>query len=498
VPPMIDWAIISWDGPMLPLALATVLLIGIMIDAPRDSGRRLWRRLVIRVVAFALLTWLLRHAVGSPLMPTRLLSPEGRVWSDFVEIGWWALGARVAVGVLRLVVVLEGQPRETQIISDLLAGAIYVTTALAVVNFVFDVPIRSLIATSGVIAIVLGLALQSTLSDVFSGIAMGLEHAYKPGDMLWVEGGVEGQVIQMSWRSTQIATYHSSVAVVPNSVIAKARLENRSAPTPVRTVSLTVSVDAGVDPRRCIAALTAAAQACRIPLSSPKPVVTCTALRGDGNSYEVRFTVGISRDIEPARTEALALMHRHLRFAGIGLGVEGVTPLPHAPRPTLADIMAESDLLGQLPDDERHVFAEHFVAKTFEAGETLVRQNDVPKVVFMIASGTVELTRDGDLGPHVLMRASPGDSISAMALIAGMPSPFTATALTPVSTYRLEADSIAAALRKQPALATSLEAQAKRGPAWLRCEAEVHEEVLSGPPDMLLSRLRQFLDVIDD
>ena len=227
-------------------------------------------------------------------------------------------------------------------------------------------------------------------------------------------------------------------------------------------------------------------------------MVACTGLRGDGNVFDVRFTVGISRDIEPARTEALSLIHRHLRYAGIGLGVEGVTPLPHAAPPTLSDIMAESDLLGQLPPDERHVFAEHFVAKTYEAGETLVHQNDIPKVVYLIAAGTVELSRDDDRGTRVLMRVSPGDSISAMSLIAGMPSPSTAIALTPVSAYCLDAEAIAAALRKRPALATSLEEQAKRGAAWVRCEAEVHEEVLSGPPDMLLSRLRQFLETVDD
>ena len=118
-----------------------------------------------------------------------------QIWAQVAEVGWWVLGARVAVGILRLIVVLEGRPRETQIVADLLAGAIYTATALSVVNFVFEVPIGGLIATSGVIAIVLGLALQSTLSDVFSGIAMGLEHAYKPGDSLWVEGGIEGQVV---------------------------------------------------------------------------------------------------------------------------------------------------------------------------------------------------------------------------------------------------------------------------------------------------------------
>src|SRR5262249_16991182 len=152
--------------------------------------------------------------------------------------------ARVGVGIVRLVVVLENRPRETQIVSDLLAGAIYVAVALAVINYVFAVPIAGLVATSGVVAIVLGLALQSTLSDVFSGIAVGLEHAYKPGDLLWVEGGVEGQVLQVSWRSTQIATPHDSVAIVPNSVMAKSRLENRSAPTPMRGITVAVSIDA--------------------------------------------------------------------------------------------------------------------------------------------------------------------------------------------------------------------------------------------------------------
>jgi small-conductance mechanosensitive channel/CRP-like cAMP-binding protein len=488
VPPLINW-----DSPWMPLSLATVLLLGILVDAPRDSGRPLWLRLVIRIAAFAILTWLLQRAVGSPVAPTPLPSASGRIWADLVEIGWWALGTRVAVGFLRVVVVLEGRPQETQIISDLLAGAIYTATALAVVNFVFGVPIGGLIATSGVIAIVLGLALQSTLSDVFSGIAMGLEHAYKPGDMISVEGGVEGQVIQISWRSTQIATLQNSVAVIPNSVLAKSRLENRSAPTPVRSVAVNLTVDAGADPRRCIGALAAAAQACRIPLASPKPVVTCTGLRGDGNLYQVRFTVGFGRDIEPARTEVLSLIHRHLRHAGIGLGVEGIAPLPPPPCPTLADVMAESDLFGQLAPDERGLFAEHFAAETYDAGKTLVCQNEMPKAAFLIAGGTVELTRQDADGTRVLMRASPGDSICAMALIAGMPSLFTATALTAVSAYSLSVESIAAVMRIRPELAASLEAQARRGSAWIRCESEAHDDVRSSQSDMLLTRLRQFL-----
>jgi small-conductance mechanosensitive channel/CRP-like cAMP-binding protein len=484
---------IDMNAPWVVLALATVLLLVTFVDARRDSTRPMWLRLLIRLITFGALTWLLQRSIGLPTVTAASLSPGVEIWAHLAEFGWWVLGARVAVGILRLIVVLEGRPRETQIVSDLLAGAIYTATALSVVNFVFEVPIGGLIATSGVIAIVLGLALQSTLSDVFSGIAMGLEHAYKPGDSLWVEGGIEGQVVQISWRSTQISTLHNSIAVIPNSVIAKSRLENRSAPTPTRSVSLTINIDAAVDPRRCVAALQAAVEACRIPLASPKPAVNCSGLQRDGNLYQVRFTVGMGRDIESARTEAFGLIHRHLRHAGIGLGAPGIEPLPAAPVPTLADLMAESDLLGPLAPDERGVFAEHFEAANYETGEILVQQDEPPEAIFLIATGTVAVTRTDENGTRVLLRASPADSIAAMPMIMGRTALFTATAMTPVTAYRLDKASIAAVMRTRPELSKSLEAQARRGSAWIRCETEANLERAADRSGVLLTRVRQFL-----
>jgi small-conductance mechanosensitive channel/CRP-like cAMP-binding protein len=486
------------QGPLAPLSLASLLLLATAIDARRDRHRPLWLRLAVRIVVFATLTWLMQLAVGSPVAPRfRTTVPVEYLWTQLAEIGWWMVGARVAVGILRLVVVLENRPRETQIVSDLLAGAIYIATALAVINFVFGVPVAGLVATSGVVAIVLGLALQSTLSDVFSGIAVGLEHAYKPGDLLWVEGGIEGQVLQINWRSTQIATPQNSIAIVPNSVIAKSRLENRSAPTPMRGVTVTVSADAAVDPRRCVTALDAAVQACRLPLPQPKPAINCVGLQGDGTVYEIRFVVGATAEIAAARTEMLSLVHRHLRHAGISLGISGIAPPPSASVPTIAELMVESDLFGPLAPDERALFREHFCAVALEAGETLTREGELPEALFLIAAGTVELTRNEHGGKRVLLRASPGDSVGMISLMTGSASLVTATALTPVAAYSLDKRGIASVLRAHPGLAASLEAQARRGQAWLRCEAAAHENEQIEKPDMLVSRLRHFLQRIN-
>lgn len=46
---------------------------------------------------------------------------------------------------------------------------------LGIMNTVFEQPLSGVLATSGVLAIVLGLALQNTLADVFSGLAINIE-----------------------------------------------------------------------------------------------------------------------------------------------------------------------------------------------------------------------------------------------------------------------------------------------------------------------------------
>ena len=55
----------------------------------------------------------------------------------------------------------------------------------------FQLSLQGLLATSGIIAIVLGLALQSTLGDVFSGISLSIEKPYRIGDEILLDGGAE-------------------------------------------------------------------------------------------------------------------------------------------------------------------------------------------------------------------------------------------------------------------------------------------------------------------
>ncbi len=478
------------------LLLATILLLAVMA-APRLIRRwPLWARLLTRVGLFVALTVLVQAIMGSPLQPRFALLPMGeRFWAQLVEASWWIAGAGAVIGLLRLFVVLEHRPRETRIVSDLLAGAVVVAAGLAVVNFAFAVPIRGLLATSGVIAIVLGLALQSTLSDVFSGIAVGLERPYKAGDLIWVEGGIEGHVIQVNWRSTQIATGHDNVAVVPNSVIAKARLVNRSTPSPVRGVTVALVLDAAVSPERCVAVLTAAIRSCSVMRATPAPGVACIALAGDGGHYEIGFSIETSAVLGAARTELLEQVHRHLRHAGIALAVPGLAVLPALSPPDLDALLESSDLFGVIDPEDRGHLASFFSPHWLKPNETLIRQGDTPDAMFLIASGSADVSIERPSGVEVVHRMGPGESLGAIGLITGQPYAATATATTPLKAFRISRGDIAAAIKEKPDMATALEALARRGQDALRHDV-AHEETEPVRPDMFLARLRNFLHVL--
>jgi len=459
-----------------------------------------WVRLLGHAVLLVLLTIFASRLFGSPLHPHFLPSLEGpvrRLWQQLIEAGWWLLVARFAIVLGRFFVVLENRPRETQIVSDLVAAAIVIVAALAIVNFAFEVPIRGLLATSGIIAIVLGLALQSTLSDVFSGIAVGLERPYKVGDLVWIEGGVEGRIIQVTWRATHVSTGDGNVAVVPNSIVARARIINRSAPDPSRRETIGLSLSSLAVPEHVLTTLAAATRACSLIAARPAPAFSCVGLRGDGAGYEVSFSTADSDGLAAARTELYTSIHRHLRHAGIPLAVGGM-PGQAEGVPRAVDVLAQSELFGVLGERQRERIAATAHPMTFEEGQALITQGEPAEALHFLVRGVVEVSvtstgASGNLVSEVVHRMAPGESLGAIGLITGGTYGATAVALTGVQTYRLDRADILAAIRSEPLLDQALDAVAKRAMILIKRDPAMHDDVPLDRPEQIHHRLGRLL-----
>src|SRR5215471_4555890 len=215
-------AAVAAVGDPLVVTLAVLSLGGLLTHFL--FRRHSFRRAMVRVIFLVVLTMVLLHAGVVPYEPqARTGVPFRDAVHAVLKIVWWLWTAWFLVGFLRVFVISERRPREGKLLQDLLAGLIYLASVFAIIGYVFDLPVQGLLATSGAIAIILGLALQSTLSDVFSGIVLNFSRPYRPGDWISIDGSTDGRVIEMNWRATHVLAGKSDLAIVPNSTIATPR-----------------------------------------------------------------------------------------------------------------------------------------------------------------------------------------------------------------------------------------------------------------------------------
>ena len=246
----------------LSLVFVLALVAYVLVLKLVPSRQRLVRILCTSAL-FIVQTILILLLLGSPFRPA--FGPKDlprAFWLQILACFWWALAARELIDLLALPAVLRKTVQENKILSDIVAACIYVCSGLAMMGFVFGLPLQGIVATSGVLAIVLGLALQNTLGDVFSGLSLSVEKPYDVGDLVWLEGGVEGEVIQINWRSTHLRNGQNDVVIIPHSSMAKMRIQNHSALSTRYNGSLTVAVDSRNEPEYVTEILVQSAMAC--------------------------------------------------------------------------------------------------------------------------------------------------------------------------------------------------------------------------------------------
>lgn len=89
--------------------------------------------------------------------------------------------------------------------------------------------IKALLASGGILAVVVGLASQEAASNMINGFMIMTYKPYKIGDFVNVrEYNVIGTVIDISMRHSVIETLERTQVIIPNTIMNKAIIENVS------------------------------------------------------------------------------------------------------------------------------------------------------------------------------------------------------------------------------------------------------------------------------
>jgi len=419
-----------------PLLCALVLiLIDLGLWRLLSASGSHWK-LVVRVVIFSLFSVVLFNEGLNPLEPAP--------WADNIplhlaaiglQIGWWLFGARTLT-VLIGAVMMQRVGHTGRLLQDLLGAVIFLIAIIAALAYVLELPVKGVLATSGALAIIVGLALQSTLSDVFSGIVLNTTKPYQLDDWISIDG-TEGRVTDIDWRATRLQTAQGSMAVIPNSLAAKAKIINFSRPSDIFGVSISLQLSPHARPNTVIEALERAMQGCRQLLSKPAPSVSLKSSSSAGMEYEISGFVESMDQKRMVRNQLFDLAYRHLHASGVSLlsSVESNAP-GNLSRPRA--LLDTSTIFSTLRQEEKETLSQNMTLQTFRAGDLILPAGEVSDHLLIIESGviSVELSRGGVLFESG--RMGPGEVIGEGGVLSDTALPAQFTAKTFCSLYRIE------------------------------------------------------------
>ena len=320
----------------------------------------------------------------------------------------------------------------------------------------------SLLTGSAVFSLILGLALQETLGNLFSGLAVDLSRPFRVGDWVLI-GEREGRVAAIDWRATTLTTRNNTRLVIPNSDVAKQAVSNFTSPSPVQGLTVTVQAHFRHPPAQVQQALLACARDMPGVVAEPAPVARLVGFTNQGIEYLLRFHT----NDYGARDDLVSDARRRIwyRFRRQGFDIpyaigdrpfEREGPSSHS-LADCAEHLKSISLFAGLTDAERATLAERVAIYTFTGGEVIFRQGDSGDALYLVCAGKVEV-RVADAEGQVVFRTmlGPGDFFGEISLMTGAPRSATVAALEDTELLEVEKGDLRPLFQENPDLGDAI------------------------------------------
>ncbi|KAG8153764.1 mechanosensitive ion channel family protein [Burkholderia catarinensis] len=427
-----------------PIVMADVVAWR-LLGRGSSIGRTIWR-----CTAFAALTYVLFTNGVSPVAVPVAQELPVRLAIQAICVAWW-LQCAIVISLMLDHLLLPRSWRTQRLFHDIAAGAIFGAAGIAALGYVLGLPLSGLMATSGAMAVILGLAIQNTLNDVFSGLVLNTTRPFRLNDTVAI-GDLEGRVIESNWRATKLINGLGNLVVVPNSAAAKATIVNLSEPASTHGVTLVLEIDPEVRPSVVLDALERAAATSQDVLANPAPISSVRAFRTSSVEYELICYVDAIQKKTSVRNQLYDLVHRHLSAADVVL-----RPLaaPLVARPSVSHrqrLLRAVELFSNLDDADLAVLADALTQHRFSKGDVVYASNADTRTLTLLEAGVVSVVVPGSAGNVEVRRMAPGDAIGQSVVLAGTKLHATAYAMTPVRVYQLDSNALSPLIGRTPEL----------------------------------------------
>ena len=330
-----------------------------------------------------------------------------------------------------------------------------------VLSLVWGADLGGVIAALGVGSIVIGLALQDTLGNLFSGIALLFERPFDEGD--WIEvDGITGKVIEINWRSVHLLTREIEMLVIPNAVLAGATIRNYRRPQKLHVEPVDVGFSYNDPPNKVKHVMKETALATKGVLERPEPVIQTISYDDSSIGYRVRLFLTDYDKVPMVRDEFMTRVWYAAERNGLNIPFP-IRTLYHNPPTKInsADIIdGYLQTLHRFPSfasadiEILTGLAQVATERAFGEGEKAIAQGSRTEGLYIIVTGMASVTikQEDSLLDKEVAKLVPGDFFGESALSGKEISPVTVTALSDLKIMILPIDPVQIALEQSTRL----------------------------------------------
>ncbi|MGB0695971.1 MAG: ABC transporter substrate-binding protein [Rhodospirillaceae bacterium] len=393
--------------------------------------------------------------------------PQVAMATTIFHVLWWAVPAKMLTIAMERFIWTNLEQRTGRevpnVVRKFFSIIVYILALMGILAFVFDQKITSLLATSGVLAMIIGLAIQMNLANIFSGIAINIEKPFRIGDWIKIGDYEPGQVISMTWRTTRVQTIDNNVICVPNSVASDTTLENYSYPSEAYRSQLEVHVDPGARPAWVEKILMDAVLANDGVLPDPAPEVRFDGVKAWSGEYHIRYYCAGYPDSVPLDSLIWRNVIRNLHYAGFESRIHQEFTLFHLKEEVkqghdqIPTLMKDIEVFEPFGRQERERISKLLKRRMVEPGEVVVSQGDAGDSLFIIAAGVLAVDISLETGDVMTVaKLGVGDFFGEMALLTGEPRTATVTTVTSSVVLELKKDQLQPIIQEFPNLTEDL------------------------------------------
>ncbi|HSI89148.1 MAG TPA: mechanosensitive ion channel family protein, partial [Pyrinomonadaceae bacterium] len=324
--------------------------------------------------------------------------------------------------------------------------------------------LTALFTGSTIVGIVVGLALQDTLGNLFAGIALQADQPFQVGDVVAITNQGTGKVESVSWRGVKIRTFQNKLLIISNAVLGKETIE--VAPRENLNARLVFfNTLYSNSPTKTIQVVREAVRQVENVSQKMRPIVRIRNLADSGIDWEVKYWC----EDYAKHNETDALIRQRIWYVFGREGIDFAFPTrtlhieekakvvgreEYAER--VAEQIAKVQIFEPLSDEELERLSRSSKKRIFAPGEKIVRRGQEGSSMFIITRGGVKILIPASEGVRTVGHLGTNDFFGEMSLLTGEPRSATVAAEEETEVLEIRSSALKPILEQNPTLVEAI------------------------------------------